>query len=367
MNLLDYYRNEKDSVKISHNKELDLYTVSYLHGGVNFESQEIRQARGLTLDREGNIVTRGFEKFFNYKQLEAREELSEEFKQEFNEIQNKDGKLLVEEKLDGTLILLSVYNGDFIVSTTSTTTTDYSVYAKQYFNSLEDNIKEKLKDELDNYTLAFEYVSPTNQVVVRYEEERFVLLGKINNQTGEEASYKELLEIGKEFGFKVYDVYLKTFEELLEDQKSDKNLEGYVVRNNYGRRIKIKLDSWFEQSKTVGIFNGRNLTKAKITAVIEAYLEDTVDDLIAYENQHKYLRSEGNLSKVLKQIEDYVSRSEEVYQEYLDGKIERKEIARKGSPVSTMVFSKISNGEYIDKYKIDHLRNQIRKDLKVDN
>src|SRR5699024_8444454 len=167
----------------------------------NFESQEIRQARGLTLDGEGNIVTRGFEKFFNYKQLEAREELSEEFKQEFNEIQNKDGKLLVEEKLDGTLILLSVYNGDFIVSTTSTTTTDYSEYAKQYFNSLEDSIKEKLKDELDNYTLAFEYVSPANQVVVRYEEERFVLLGKINNQTGEEASYKELLGLGKEFGF----------------------------------------------------------------------------------------------------------------------------------------------------------------------
>ena len=37
--------------------------------GVDFNNSLYRQARGLTLDLNGKVILRGFEKFFNWKQL----------------------------------------------------------------------------------------------------------------------------------------------------------------------------------------------------------------------------------------------------------------------------------------------------------
>lgn len=77
-NLLEKYLNN-ENVLISQNNEL--YTIKYKHGGVDFSDELLRNCRGLTLDNNGNVITRGFQKFFNYKQLEDYEDYTEDFKE----------------------------------------------------------------------------------------------------------------------------------------------------------------------------------------------------------------------------------------------------------------------------------------------
>ena len=89
MNLLEQYKQlqktnlSKDGdmqLGIAYKKENGLTTVKYLHGGVDFNNSLYRQARGLTLDLNGKVILRGFEKFFNWKQLTEYENYSKEFK-----------------------------------------------------------------------------------------------------------------------------------------------------------------------------------------------------------------------------------------------------------------------------------------------
>ena len=89
MNLLEQYKelqrtnlssNQDMQLGIAYKKENGLTTVKYLHSGVDFTNPLYRNARGLTLDLKGNVILRGFEKFFNWKQLTEYENYSDEFK-----------------------------------------------------------------------------------------------------------------------------------------------------------------------------------------------------------------------------------------------------------------------------------------------
>lgn len=360
---LEEYRKKVDSVKIMEDSDRGLFTVSYLNGGVDFNDDKVRKARGLTYDKEGNVVIRGFDKFFNYKQLEGRDDYSEEFKEKYTHIEviNENEKLEVDEKLDGTLILLSEYNGELVASTTSTTKTPYSKEAEEYFNGL--SSKEYLLSILKDKTLALEYISPTNQIVVEYDEEEYVILSLINNLTGKEYSKSILNRISKVIGCRVYETYYLSLRELLEIQKEDRNLEGFVVRNKHGKRVKFKLDSWFNKSKTNSIFFGNKITYGKLEEILKHYINDTIDDLIAFENQNKVHKKNGLLRKVLGKLEEYLEESYKVYDKYENGEIDRKGISQYDGVIASLVFSKITYGEYLRESMVHSIKKRIYKDL----
>ena len=182
MNLLKRYKElqeKENSILIAYKEETGLYTIKYLHAGVDFTNKLYRDARGLTLDEDGNVIIRGFEKFFNYKQFDNKDYYNypEEFVNQYTKV-NADltDELTFIEKLDGSLILLSVYKDEFIAATTSSSYNDFTIRALKWFNSLDtkNEIKQYIKD--NKVTLAFEYVSPFNQIVVRYEKEDYRLI-----------------------------------------------------------------------------------------------------------------------------------------------------------------------------------------------
>lgn len=117
-----------ENIRVSLNVEditNPLFTFKYAHSGVDFTDSLVRNARGLTLNRESEIVTIGFEKFFNYKQLEEYEQYDETFKETYSHVSPTD-KYTVWEKLDGTFIALGVNNDKFIAATSSSTKTKFS-------------------------------------------------------------------------------------------------------------------------------------------------------------------------------------------------------------------------------------------------
>ena len=323
MNLLQKYKDlqrtnlSKDGdmqLGIAYKKENGLTTVKYLHGGVDFNNPLYRNARGLTLDLKGNVILRGFEKFFNWKQLVEYENYSKEFKKEYSEVEYiANHKYNFYEKLDGSLILLAEYKGRFVSATTSSSYNPYTqttlkwVYQKENYRELLNYLRAK------NITLAFEYISIKNPIVIHYTHTDYVLIGAHDNKTGERYSQEKLNQIAKRFGFNQPKVYQYTFEEIQDVMNNAKDIEGFVLENTYGKLIKFKTDEWFRLKYYYGIFFGP-LTNAKISTIIDSYLSDEIDDLIAVEQQHEHYKQLGLLNNVLNHAKYFEDKIQKAYQ-----------------------------------------------------
>lgn len=262
----------------------ELYTVSYIHGGANFENDYIRCSGGLTFDKDDNIYLRGYEKFFNYLQLETRENVSEDFKEQYSRIQESE-YIRVREKMDGTLILVGEYQGELLVGTKSSIDNEYTRLVKPLVKEKLPNIEKYLK----GYTLTMEYVAPDNRIGVTYDKEDLILLHVVKNKTGQlyEGEFlQEIVHYPEPYPLTLPKTTGYSLKELLELQKTKKNFEGWVVINNYGNLIKFKTEDWYkEKGKYELIFFPRKVTQNVVGQIYDAYVNDGLDDLVAYKNQ----------------------------------------------------------------------------------
>ena len=323
MNLLEQYKKlQKENLSkngdmqlgIAYKKENGLTTVKYLHGGVDFSNPLYRNARGLTLDLKGNVISRGFEKFFNWKGLTEYENYSKEFKNEYSEVEyNPNHQYNFYEKLDGSLILLAEYKKRFVAATTSSSYNPYTQNALKWFYKKE-NYKALLNYlRAKNITLAFEYISIKNPIVIHYTHTDYVLIGAHDNKTGKRYSQEKLNQIAKRFGFSQPKVYQYTFEEIKDVMDNAKDIEGFVLENTHGKLIKFKTEEWFRLKDYYGIFFGP-LTNSKIATIIDSYLADEIDDLIAVEQQHEHYKDLGLLNTVLTHAKYFENEIQQAYE-----------------------------------------------------
>lgn len=267
-----------------------LFTFKYMHQGVDFSDNLIRNARGLTLDMNGEILTVGYEKFFNYKQLSDKDfyhYYDDKFREEFSELHD-DHVYDVWEKLDGTFLTLGLDDNRFIAATSASTMTEFSKNAQEYFENhpYSEEIKQFIRDE--NMCLFFEYTSPDNQIIIPYDKEAYTLIGArkkdINDHRIHFLSEEKLDELGLSSARREQ----MTLDELLEYQRTNRETEGFVVQNEYGRLIKFKTDYWFEKHDNLGnIFFGKPYSRKNLIMLMDAIRDDTIDDLIAFDNQRK--------------------------------------------------------------------------------
>lgn len=362
-NLLEYYREEnRKSVenggslifKINKNEELGLYTVSYLHGGIDFTDERARMARGLTLTKDGGIVLRGFSKFFNYKQLELYTMYTEDFKDKFSRVGYKEDKeVTFFEKLDGTLFILGEYNNKALVSTTSSINNPYTKRGLKYFNSLGriNGIIDYLKK--NDLCACFEWVSPMNRVVVEYQEDDFVSLALIHKETGERHQLDEKhKEFANRFGFTLPKEYKYKTSEVTKLLQELKGIEGFVLENEYGNLIKFKTEEWFKLHHKFNIQFGFNLVKGDIESILNAYMEDDLDDFYGFSDYvskaTRYVV--GILEGLLTDVEDLYKDIDKRIK--LEGESEvRKEIgmSKLDGFYKALIFNKMKTGETLNK------------------
>jgi RNA ligase len=182
--------------------------------------------RGLVTDDNGNIVARPFKKFFNLE--EGKHTPTSEFE--------------VYEKMDGSLGIMFKYNGELVCATRGSFASEQSEWMSNFAKKY--NYKHILVDGL---TYLFEIIYPQNRIVVNYgSQERLVLLGIIETQTGEEVSYNEISQFDGWDIVKKYDG-IKDYTQL----KSiiSNNQEGFVVRFSNGNRVKIKGEEYLRLHK----------------------------------------------------------------------------------------------------------------------
>jgi hypothetical protein len=196
--------------------------------------------RSLIVDREGNVLSSGFPKFFNY---EEKPDCYPDPKN-FN-----DWK--IEDKIDGSLLIADYVNDQFSMRTRGTVSyssqknaEDFELLPKKY-----PKVIEFLKENT-HISLLFEIVTPNNVIVVRSKQIDFYLIGAINKNGMCVVSSSDLTDIWRKIGEvstpQSYN-FLDTndLSKISECIKHWKGKEGIVLSYNNGQnRIKLKSD-WY--------------------------------------------------------------------------------------------------------------------------
>ncbi len=190
----------------------------------------LRKCRGLILDNEGEIIGRPFEKFHNWEELKSWE------------LPSNGDKIEITEKMDGSLLIVCRYGDDVVYSTRGSFYSDQCIDAQKIFRAMYDeNWIEAGK------TYLFEYVGPSNRIVVNYDEHDLIHLAIIDNKSG--------LDLPRDSRFNLVPVFSLNGgimgDELYTQLKSldMSNKEGFVIRQisdgSYPDfRVKIKYENY---------------------------------------------------------------------------------------------------------------------------
>ncbi len=189
-----------------------------------------KECRGIVLnvDDDYEIVARPFDKFFNYGESYAAE--------------IDWDSAVVQEKLDGTLIILYHYAGEWNVATKgSLSATDFQDRVWAIMPNFVD-----LSSLDPDYTYMLEFTSPDNRIIVEYSRPELTLIGIRHTREGHELDLDSHLA---EAFYKIAQSYpLQTVEQIKEASRNLDALknEGFVVVDKYHQRVKIKSPRYVE-------------------------------------------------------------------------------------------------------------------------
>ena len=243
----------------------------------NFKEHNAFELRGLCFIKhpagtwERNIL---LNKFFN---------LNENQDWELNNLKNY--KIIrVQEKLDGSVIgFIKLPNGNIVAKSKMSFDNEQAKMAQEIYDKSE-NLRNFINDCFeDDIVPIFELISPFNQVVINYSTTELRLLQMRYKETGEYVGNILMNSYIKEYNIKCSkDEKLYNFDELLEIQETEQNIEGFVVTLENGKMFKIKTKWYFENHKIIT----ENDTENKLIPLI---LEDKIDDILSITTGEKKL------------------------------------------------------------------------------
>lgn len=291
---------EELGIKVNENpKYPGLYCLNYCQIKSPKTHPIVQECRSLVIEYTGfdslidckpewKIISRSFDRFFNLGENGAGD--------------GEDINAMVAcEKVDGSLVGLFYYNGEWLYRTRSMIMPEDDMKIMGFDLSWKELIEETVIKPIDKFVLDYqstyilEVVSPENRIVTRYAGRRAYLLAKRNNKFGNySTSAVPCWETPKMYTFETYYACVNAAQEL-----RDLN-EGYVMYDKLGRpTMKIKNPAYVaaHHLRGEGALTPRRVIdlimineheeylsifpedKAIFTKYVEAYdaLEDTAD------------------------------------------------------------------------------------------
>lgn len=228
-------------------------------GVEGFWTKDILWARSIMIHRDTHkILSRGFDKFFNYHERVDIDPAPDFLDCEFRE------------KIDGSLLIVSVINGKLNVRTRGTLDA-YTQYPNTKFE-YDYFIKTKYKDVFDYILEAgegrsylFEHTTPRNVIVLNYgPEPKLKLLGIISNETGYLETSNDYLD-----GFaQLYNIerpqkYVIESSEDVQKLLEIQNIEGFVLYYDGGQKMKkLKTEEYLQKHRIRTQFNHNTLIES---------------------------------------------------------------------------------------------------------
>ncbi len=231
---------EEFGIKVKYDEKYDLYLLNYCQITSPKTHEIVKECRSLVLEASDLcygfwVVSRSFDRFFNHGELQS-------------EVDNQPlQEMVAHEKLDGSLVTVFFYKGEWIYRTRS------MIMPEGKVNGFDASWKEVIEDALGPLTLEgwnlyhqsliFEVTSPENRVVVRYPERKATLLA-IRDSNGK-YSHRYFCDIVAEFNSwgRPKQYHFDTLQQVSVALKELPNLEeGYVMYSleNNSPQVKIK-------------------------------------------------------------------------------------------------------------------------------
>ena len=276
----------------------------------DFRSENAFEMRGLTFvfNTDGTVYKRfpGLHKFFNVNETEMTQA---------HDI--KDYEVInVSNKLDGSLIsFIELPDGEIVAKTKNAFDADQAVRAGRIYDD-DPVIRAFVREQLSKgHCVFFEYTSPLNRVVIRYDVSSFSLIKIRDGLTGEylfNESVPEGLKTAENetFGFTSLDDLMKTYE-TLEDK------EGSVItfRKPDGGQLLVKV-------KTADYFAKHHIMTEFIyqeNVIVGMILNETIDDMLSLvEDAEIRERINGLVKTVQKKFREEVERARKFVDIYLE-------------------------------------------------
>lgn len=275
----------------------------------DFRSENAFEMRGLTFvfNTDGTVYKRflGLHKFFNVNETEITQA---------HDI--KDYEVInVSNKLDGSLIsFIELPNGEIVAKTKNAFEADQAIRAKKIYDD-DPIIRSFVKEQISKgHCVFFEYTSPLNRIVIKYNVSSLSLIKIRDGLTGEylfNESVPEGLKTteNETYEFTSLDNLMKTYETL-------ENKEGSVItfRKPDGEQLLVKV-------KTADYFAKHHIMTEFIyqeNVIVEMILNETIDDMLSLiEDAETRERINGLIKITQKKFRDEVEQAQKFVDIYL--------------------------------------------------
>lgn len=205
--------------------------------GVVWNDDNYRYRSAIVLQSTGEIISSGFGKFTNYGEQPDFQSWNDEWM-----IQGTF-------KYDGSLIICSLYNDEFICRTRGNISVLQLETGQEILDLVENHKVEENLRILKGYNVSFlfEYSSPRHIIVLReFEEPTLTLLGVIHHKDGYLISRTELESQAELLNVAIPKLYKwNSLSECIADVQAWEGKEGVVIQSPNGQILKkIKSDSY---------------------------------------------------------------------------------------------------------------------------
>lgn len=287
---LEKYHSDGLLMKQTHPTK-DLYIWNYTPR-VQYESlwdDITTQCRGLITNSKGEIVARPFGKFFNYEEVIDK-----------NLIPWDSEYAYIQDKMDGSLGILLFYDGEWIMATRGSFTSEQSIRGFEILKSRYD-----LDKFMTDVTYLCEIIYPENRIVVNYGCDKITFLSVTTPEI--ELNWYTARSIFHSSGIKEEDIVESTMVTFNTDtfdtykKLNTPNSEGFVVRfypSNF--RMKIKFEEYVRLHRILTNVSSRDIWEylkedkpfdellEKVPDEFNSWVKETVKDfVIRFENIEK--------------------------------------------------------------------------------
>ena len=230
--------------------------------------------RSLIVDLTGNVLSSGWPKFFNNGEKADLYPNPEHYQD-----------WIIQEKLDGSLLIADWVNGQFSMRTRGCSSYMHQENFKDFdlLSSMHPSVQPFLEQH-SHFSLLFEIVTPNNVIVIRPNAVKFYLIGAIDKRDLSVVSSSVLLDIWRSIGCvpmpTTYQIdNIKTLSLVSDLVKPWKAAEGVVISySNNQHRVKVKSD-WY-------LFAHRIKTELNSESnFIEYYVEAGMPSRVEFEDK----------------------------------------------------------------------------------